>query len=90
MTFIISAAATAELQLEGIIAAGITGVFMLLGVIWQSRKTRRVNTEEHNYNSTKLDQIETKLDRVDYRVDRVHGKLEDHIVRHERENEWTL
>lgn len=50
MTFILAAA---QLQLEGIIAAGITSLCALLGVIWQSRKTRRINTEEHNFNATK-------------------------------------
>ena len=87
MTLIVSAASTAELQLEGIIAAGITGVCMLLGVIWQSRKTRRINTEEHNYNATKLDKIELKLDQVDYHIDRVHGKLEDHLEEHNKQTD---
>lgn len=85
MTHIISAAVIAELQLEGIIAAGITSAFALAGVIWQSRKTRRINTEEHNFNATKLDKIETKLDKVDYRVERVHGKLEDHLEEHKKQ-----
>jgi hypothetical protein len=82
MTFIFAAA---QLQLEGIIAAAITGLCALLGIIWQSRKTRRVNTEEHNYNATKLDKIELKLDQVDYHIDRVHGKLEDHLEEHTKQ-----
>jgi hypothetical protein len=86
MTLIVSAAVIAELQLEGIIAAGITSLCALVGVIWQSRKTRRINTEEHNFNATKLDQIETKLDKVDYRVERVQGKLEDHLDEHNKQS----
>jgi len=85
MTLTIAAAATG-LQLEGIIAAAITGACALAGVIWQSRKTRRINTEEHNFNATKLDQIETKLDKVDYRIERVHGKLEDHLDEHKKQS----
>lgn len=81
MTYVLAA----SIQLEGIIAAAITSVCALIGVIWQSRKTRRINTEEHNMNASKLDKIETKLDRVDYRIDRVHGKLEDHLDNHHKE-----
>lgn len=82
MTFTFVAAI---IQIEGIIAAAITSVCALAGVVWQSRKTRRVNTEEHNVNATKLDKIETKLDRVDYRIDRVHDKLEDHLDEHHKQ-----
>ena len=83
MTFILAAA---QLQLEGIIAAAITGLCALVGIIWQSRKTRRINTDEHNYNATKLDKIELKLDQVDYHIDRVHGKLEDHLDEHKKQS----
>ena len=87
MTLIVSAAVIGEMQLEGIIAAGITSAFALAGVIWQSRKTRRINTEEHNLNAGKLDKIETKLDKVDYRIDRVHDKLEDHLEEHKKQSD---
>lgn len=87
MTSNISAAIIAQLQLEGIIAAGITSACALIGVIWQSRKTRRTNTEEHMMNTTKLDKIETKLDKVDYRIDRVHDKLEDHLGKHNEQSD---
>lgn len=87
MTTIISAAVFSQLQLEGIIAAGITSACALIGVIWQSRKIRRINTEEHNYNATKLDKIELKLDQVDYHIDRVHGKLEDHLEEHNKQTD---
>ena len=85
MTLIVSAAVLAELQLEGIIAAGITSLCALIGIIWQSRKTRRINTDEHNHNASKLDKIELKLDQVDYHIDRVHGKLEDHLEGHTKQ-----
>lgn len=85
MTFMVSTAVIAELQLEGIIAAGITSLCALIGIIWQSRKTRRINTDEHNYNASKLDKIELKLDQVDYHIDRVHGKLEDHLEEHTKQ-----
>lgn len=83
MTYVLAA----SIQLEGIIAAAITSICALMGVIWQSRKTRRINTEEHNMNASKLDKIETKLDRVDYRIDRVHGKLEDHLEVHAKQTD---
>ena len=85
MTLTIAAAATG-LQIEGIIAAAITGSCALAGLILQSRKTRRINTEEHNFNATTLDQIETKLDKVVYRIDRVPGKLEDHLDEHKKQS----
>ena len=84
MTFILAAA---QIQLEGIIAAAITGLCALVGIIWQSRKTRRINTDEHNYNAVKLDKIELKLDQVDYHIDRVHGKLEDHLEEHTKQTD---
>ena len=84
MTFILAAA---QVQLEGIIAAAITGLCALVGIIWQSRKTRRINTDEHNYNAVKLDKIELKLDQVDYHIDRVHGKLEDHLEEHTKQTD---
>ena len=79
--------AAAQVQLEGIIAAAITGLCALVGIIWQSRKTRRINTDEHNYNAAKLDKIELKLDQVDYHIDRVHGKLEDHLEEHTKQTD---
>ena len=84
MTFILAAA---QIQLEGIIAAAITGLCALVGIIWQSRKTRRINTDEHNYNAAKIDKIELKLDQVDYHIDRVHGKLEDHLEEHTKQTD---
>jgi len=48
------------MQWEPIIASSVTGLLAFAGVIWQSRKTRRINTDEHSQNSQKLDRIEKK------------------------------
>lgn len=72
------------MQWEPIIAASVTSVLALVGVVWQSRKTRRVNTNEHLVNSEKLDNIELKMDRIDYRVERVNDQLEDHLEQHRK------
>ena len=66
--------------MEIIVASTITGAFALIGVIWQSRKTRRVNSAEHNTTSEKLDRIETKVDRTDQKVDDVR----DDLIRHQQ------
>jgi len=70
------------MQWEQIIAASITGLLALLGVIWQARKTRRINTFEHNENTLKLDRIEQKVDQTAVRVETVSDRLDDHIVLH--------
>lgn len=73
-----------------VVAAIITGGTALFGIIWQSRKTRRMNTEEHNFNTSKIDRIETKIDKVDFRTDRIEAKLEDHLDSHRNENHPVL
>lgn len=70
------------MQWEQIIAASITGLLALLGVVWQARKTRRINTFEHNENTLKLDRIEQKVDQTAVRVETVSDRLDDHIVLH--------
>lgn len=70
------------MQWEPIIAAATTGVLALIGVIWQSRKTRRVNTEEHAYNSEKLDQIQTAIHQTADKVEDVAHRLDDHLTVH--------
>lgn len=70
------------MQWEPIIAASVTGALALIGVIWQSRKTRRINTDEHLDNALKLDRIEDKVDRTAARVETVSDRLDDHIVLH--------
>jgi len=78
-----------------IISALITGGLALSGVIWQARKTRRINTEEHGMNSMKLESIETKIDQVNYQMDRVKDNVEDvnsrineHFKWHDRRGLW--
>ncbi len=70
------------MQWEPIIAASVTGLLAFAGVIWQSRKTRRINTDEHSENSRKLDRIEKKVDDTAQRVETVSDRLDDHIVLH--------
>jgi Flp pilus assembly protein TadB len=70
------------MQWEQIIAASVTGLLAFAGVIWQSRKTRRINTDEHSENSRKLDRIEKKVDQTADRVETVSDRLDDHIVLH--------
>lgn len=67
---------------EPVFVAIITGGLSLLGVVWQSRKTRRVNTEEHNMTGTKIDRIELKIDQVDFKTNRIDAKLDDHLDGH--------
>ena len=70
------------MEWEPIIAASVTGLLAFAGVIWQSRKTRRINTDEHSENSLKLDRIEKKVDDTAQRVETVSDRLDDHIVLH--------
>lgn len=70
------------MEWEPIIAASVTGLLAFAGVIWQSRKTRRINTDEHSENSRKLDRIEKKVDDTAQRVETVSDRLDDHIVLH--------
>jgi hypothetical protein len=77
------------MQWEQIIAASVTGLLALTGVVWQSRKTRRINTEEHEYNSYKLDRIENKLDENSDQVRAVSNRLDDHIAQHQtKKGKW--
>ena len=70
------------MQWEQIIAASVTGLLAFLGVIWQSRKTRRINTDEHSETAVKLDRIEKKVDSTAERVETVSDRLDDHVVLH--------
>ena len=70
------------MQWEQIIAASVTGLLAFLGVIWQSRKTRRINTDEHSETASKLDRIEQKVDSTAERVETVSDRLDDHVVLH--------
>jgi Flp pilus assembly protein TadB len=71
-----------RMNFEPILAAAVAGIFAFAGIVWQSRKTRRINTEEHSDNSLKLDRIEQKVDQTAIRVENVSDRLDDHIVIH--------
>lgn len=83
MTTIVFAA-----DISQIISAGITGGLALAGVIWQARKTRKLNTEEHGMNSVKLESIENKIDHVNYQIDRVKDNVDDVNSRLDQHFEW--
>jgi outer membrane murein-binding lipoprotein Lpp len=71
-----------RMNAEPILAAAVAGIFAFAGIVWQSRKTRRINTDEHSENSRKLDRIEQKVDQTAIRVENVSDRLDDHIVIH--------
>ena len=73
---------------DAVVASIITGGFALAGIVWQSRKTRRLNTEEHGSTGEKLDRIETKVDRTDQKVDDVRDDLIRHTTTHHRRKWW--
>jgi hypothetical protein len=56
-------------------AAAVSGLFALIGVVWQSRKTRQLNTAEHNENAKKLDRQTKQLKKISQKLDR---HLSDH------------
>ena len=65
-----------------ILAALTAGLLALAGTVWQSRKTRSLNTAEHGENAAKLERIEGKIDRTADHVGRVSDRLDDHIEEH--------
>lgn len=76
---------------EPIIAATVTGVLALAGVVWQARKGRRLNTDEHNQNAEKLDRIEELTRDTAGAVRAVSDRLDDHLKLHEkRKGRWRL
>jgi outer membrane murein-binding lipoprotein Lpp len=60
---------------EPVLAAAVSGVLALAGVVWQSRKTRHLNTSEHLENSKKLDRQTKQLKKIGQKLDR---HLQDH------------
>lgn len=70
---------------EPIIAAAVAGMFALTGIVWQSRKTRRINTQEHDFNATKLDRIEGSVERVATKVDNLSVRQDRHEDLHHRD-----
>lgn len=71
-------------ELAPVAAAAVAGSFAFAGVVWQSRKTRRVNTDEHAANSEKLDRIEQKVDRTVHEVEDLNERLDSHVREHRR------
>lgn len=65
-----------------ILAALTAGLLALVGTVWQSRKTRSLNSAEHGENAAKLERIETKIDITADHVDRVADRLDAHISSH--------
>lgn len=73
---------------DAVLASAVTGGLALAGVIWQSRKTRHVNSKEHGDSQAKLDRIESKVDRTSGKVDNVSDRLDDHIDKHHSRRKW--
>jgi Flp pilus assembly protein TadB len=67
-----------------ILAALTAGLLALAGTVWQSRKTRSLNSAEHGENAAKLERIETKIDITADHVDRVADRLDRHETVHHR------
>jgi HAMP domain-containing protein len=70
----------AVIEWTPILAALTAGLLALAGTVWQSRKTRSLNTAEHSENAAKLERIEGKIDRTADEVGRVGSRLDRHIA----------
>lgn len=67
-----------------IISSGVVGGLALIGVIYQARKSRNVNTAEHEQNAQKLSEIAQNVTDIRDKVDGVNDRLTDHIASHHR------
>lgn len=72
------------MQFEQIISSGVVGGLALAGVIYQSRKSRHINTREHEENSSKLSEISQNVTDIRDKVDHVNDRLTDHIANHHK------
>jgi predicted mannosyl-3-phosphoglycerate phosphatase (HAD superfamily) len=72
------------MDFEPIISSGLVGGLALIGVIYQARKSRDVNTREHEENSTKLSEISQNVTDIRDKVDHVNDRLTDHIANHHK------
>ena len=72
------------MQLEQIISSAIVGGLALIGVVYQSRKSRNINTREHEENAQKLSEISQNVTDIRDKVDHVNDRLTDHIANHHR------
>jgi len=62
-------------MLEGIAAAALMAAASVFAVVWQSRKTRRVNTDEHRQNAAILRRHSKQLRKINRTLE---AHLEDH------------
>lgn len=62
-------------MLEGIAAALVMAAASIFAVIWQGRKTRRLNTDEHRQNAAILRRHTKQLRRMNRTLE---SHLEDH------------
>lgn len=72
----------ATIEWTPILAAATAGFLALAGTVWQSRKTRNLNSLEHGENAAKLERIETKIDITADNVGRVSDRLDRHLANH--------
>ena len=78
-----------RMNVEPMIVAAIPATIALGGIVWQSRKTRKINTMEHDFNAEKLDRIEGTVEKVVDKVDRLAENQQRHEqVKHRRERRW--
>jgi uncharacterized protein Yka (UPF0111/DUF47 family) len=76
------------MQLEQIISSAIVGSLALAGVVYQSRKSRNINTKEHEQNSEKLSEIAHNVTKISDKVDDVSDRLTEHIEEHHNRKRW--
>ena len=77
------------MNIEPMIVAAIPATIALGGIIWQSRKTRKINTMEHDFNAAKLDRIEGTVEKVADKVDRLADRQERHeAIKHRDRRRW--
>jgi Flp pilus assembly protein TadB len=72
----------AAIEWTPILAAATAGLLALTGTVWQSRKTRTLNTNEHSENAAKLERIESKIDLNADHIERVSDRLNEHVTAH--------
>lgn len=78
-----------RMNIEPMIVAAIPATIALGGIIWQSRKTRKINTMEHDFNAAKLDRIEGTVEKVADKVDRLADRQERHeAIKHRDRRRW--
>lgn len=78
-----------RMNIEPMIVAAIPATIALGGIVWQSRKTRKINTMEHDFNAEKLDRIEGTVEKVADKVDRLADRQERHeAIKHRDRRRW--